>query len=131
MSCQYRPEILTDAYGRDELAKYYGELWLENLGTMVDRMIDARERLAGARIHDLHYEEFVRDPIAAVRRTYESFDEPFDARLEKTMRDHLRSNPGDRFGARRFEMEEFALTEAAIRRRFERYEARFEVARGV
>jgi len=131
MSCSYRPEILTDRYGRDELARYYGALWLENLGVMVDKMIDARARLPAGAVYDLHYATFVRDPVAAVRDIYAHFGETFDAGLECAMRAHLRANPGDRFGARRFTMEEFGLSEASIRHRFARYEARFEIARGV
>jgi hypothetical protein len=131
MSCQYRPEILSDRWKRAELARYYGAMWLEHLAVMVERMIDARPGLPEGAVYDLHYADFARDPVAAVRDVYRAFDEPFEAELEHSMREHLRTNPGDRFGARRFAMEEFGLSDAAIRRRFEHYESHFGVARGV
>jgi hypothetical protein len=130
MSCQYRPEILSERYAPADLARYYGGSWLENLGTMVDKMMDARATVPEGAVYDLHYEELARDPVAAVRRIYERFDEPFGVELEQAMREYLSRNPPDRFGARRFAMEEFGLSEAAIRRRFERYEATFAIARG-
>ena len=115
MSCSYRPEILTDRYDRAALARYYGELWLENLGTMVDNMMDARARLPEHAIYDLHYSHFIRDPVRAMRHIYEHFGEPFDPPFQRALHDFLRANPGDRFGTRSFTMEEFGLTELAIR----------------
>ena len=84
MSCSYRPEILTDRYDRAALARYYGELWLENLGTMVDNMMDARARLPEHAIYDLHYSHFIRDPVRAMRHIYEHFGEPFDPPFQRT-----------------------------------------------
>lgn len=130
MSCSYRPEILTERYGRGELARYYGTLWLEHLATMVDRMMDARHMLPAGAVYDLHYARFVKDPVAAVRDIYKQFDESFDPALEGAMRAYLLDHPGDRFGTRSVAMEEFALSEGAIRSRFERYESRFDVVRG-
>jgi hypothetical protein len=129
MSCTYRPEILSDVHTHADLERYYGALWLENLGTMVDKMMDFRARRPDASVYDVHYRDFIRDPLAVVARVYEFLGEPLTAELESRMRRHLDENPGDRFGARKFTPEQFGLSDAAVRERFEKYYERFEIVR--
>lgn len=131
MSCSYKPEILSDRYDRDSLRIYYGALWLENLGTMVDEMMDYRAAHPKAAIYDLHYDEFSRDPVASVREIFATFGEAFGSELEARMKRRLSESAADRFGARRFALEEFGLTRNAVHGRFERYYETFGIRRDV
>jgi hypothetical protein len=130
MSCSYRPEILSDVHTHAGLERFYGALWLENLGTMVDKMMDVRTLRPDAAIYDVHYHDLARDPLAVFSHIYDFLGEPFTAEVEGRMRRHLDDNPGDRFGTRKFTPEQFGLDDAAVHERFERYYDRFEIVRG-
>jgi hypothetical protein len=129
MSCSYRPEILSDRHDRSYLQRYYGALWLENLGTMVDKMMDYRASHPAATIYDLNYDRFAGDPVGSVRQILTRFGAPFDEAIEARMRGHLTANPANRFGARSFALEDFGLSRRAIHDRFARYTDLFAVTR--
>jgi hypothetical protein len=131
MSCSYKPEILSDRHDQASLWIYYGALWLENLGTMVDEMMDYRASHPNTAIYDLHYDAFARDPVASVREIFAMFGEPFDSEIEIAMKGRLAASAPDRFGARSFALEEFGLTRDAIHERFERYYEAFGIQRGI
>jgi hypothetical protein len=129
MSCSYRPEILSDRHTHADLEGFYGALWLRNLGAMVEAMMDYRDAHPHAAILDLHYHELMHDPVAAVHTINRAMGAPFSAELERQLRGHLAHNRAGRYGTRRFSLEQFGLDEAAVHERFERYYARFDIAR--
>ncbi len=81
-----------------------------------------------SRFFDLHYQDLVRDPIAAVRRIYDHFGLPFDAEAEQRMRVFLAANPQGKHGGHRYEVEQFGLDAGRLREQFRFYEERFAVA---
>ena len=131
MSCSYKPEILSDRHDHDALRIYYGALWLENLGTMVDKMMEYRTAHPNAAIYDLHYEEFSRAPVASVREIFATFGAELDSDVAARMTRRLADSAADRFGARSFALEDFGLTRAAVHQRFERYYEKFGIRRDV
>ena len=61
-SATSRPDSLSSA----DFDGYYGPMWVDVLGTMVDRLVDYRDRMGDDRFYDLHYRELVGDPVGAV-----------------------------------------------------------------
>jgi hypothetical protein len=125
LSLTARPESLTRS--RSDLHGYFGALWLEILGTMVDRLIEFRARRGDAGFADLHYLDFVRDPIAAVRGVYAHFSEALSGEAEAAMRRHLAASPQGRYGKHAYTGADFGLRRAAVDERFRAYCERFGV----
>ncbi len=125
LSLTARPESLMRS--RSDLHHYFGALWLEILGTMVDRLLAFRARHGDAGFADLHYTDFVRDPIAAVRGVYANFGETLSPAAEAAMRSHLAASPQGRHGKHAYSEAEFGLRPEAIDERFRAYRERFGV----
>jgi hypothetical protein len=123
LSVTSRPETLTAA----DIDGYFGPLWLDILSTMVDRMMDYRERIGSDRFYDLHYLDFVADPIRAVQGIYDHFGETLTAEARTAMRQHLARNPKGQHGSHRYTLEDFGLSETEVHDRFARYRERFDI----
>ena len=65
--------------------RYWGPMWVDVLGTMVDRLIEHRDRHGDERFLDLHYHELVDDPVGAVARIYTYFGETLSPEAEDLM----------------------------------------------
>lgn len=127
LSVTSRPDSLTRARDRAGLHRYFGRLWLEELGLMTDRMMDFRARRPDVRFHDLQYHDFVRDPIGEIRRAYAAFGETLCEPAERAMRAKLAASPQGRHGRHRYALAEFGLGAGEVRERFASYVARYDV----
>ncbi len=76
---------------------------------------------------DVQYTEFVRDPIATIRRVYSHFDMPFRAEAERRMIAFLAANPQGKHGEHRYTLEQFGLDAEAERERFRFYSDHYGV----
>jgi hypothetical protein len=78
---------------------------------------------------DIHFTEFMADPLEAIRRLYGSLDRELDGPTEARMRSFLASNPGDGGGGgTRYQFSDTGLDADAVRQRAARYQERFGVA---
>jgi hypothetical protein len=89
--------------------------------------MDFRERRGSQNFFDLHYHEFVRDPIAEVRRIYEHFGEALSADAEAAMTAHLAASPQGRYGSHEYSLEKTGLAPEQVNERFADYCAHFGV----
>jgi hypothetical protein len=129
LSCSTRPELLTEGYGPAACREFYGSFWANEYRIMVDRMMAFRERHPDARVYDLRYGDFVRDPIGSVEKIYAFFGESLGGEVADQMARHLEANPKDRFGGHRYALEDFHLTGAQLAESFAHYLERFEIER--
>lgn len=109
-------DVFTGAViGRDQL-----DLWSRGL----DLFRAERERHDPARFADVHYDDFVRDPIGTVESVYARFGLPFtgDARAAMT-RLHGESSTGAAKPAHRYSLADFGLTPEQVDERFADYAA--------
>lgn len=105
--------------------KQIGASVLEYLARSVERAIAARAALPAARFFDVHYEDFVTDPLAAVRASYAAFGLPLSELALACMREHAARSPRNRHGEHRYTLDQFGLADAQVRERFAGYTARF------
>lgn len=105
------------------------EEWAEHIAVALDHAVDVREsgRIPEDRILDLQFRDFLAEPIGFVKRIYDRFGMTFTAETESRMRDHLNTNPSDKHGAHFYRFGDTGLDEAALRRRFQRYQEAFDV----
>lgn len=77
---------------------------------------------------DMHFPEFIRDPVAMARRIYEHFRLDLSPADEERMRGFLAENPPGKHGAHRYTLERFGLDPAAERERYRFYQEYYGVA---
>jgi hypothetical protein len=123
LSFTARPDSLTHA----DLDGYWGPVWVDVLGTMVDRLVEHRDRCGDARFFDLHYRDLADDPVGSVARIYRHFGETLSPEAEALMQAHLEAHPKGKHGAHQYTLADFGLTESAVRDRFAAYTDRFGI----
>ncbi|MCU1370670.1 MAG: hypothetical protein JWO77_1864 [Ilumatobacteraceae bacterium] len=98
----------------------------------LERGMDARARgvIPPERIVDVHFQDFVADPVATVRGIYTALGRDLDDLTETTMRTFLADHPGDGGGGgTRYRFADTGLQEGPLRERAQAYEAVTGVAR--
>lgn len=87
----------------------------------LNRPLRVRERLGADRVYDLSYADLMRDPIPTMRGLYAWAGDEYTADAEAGMRAWLARNPQGRFGQHRYGLDDFGLSEAALRPYFSDY----------
>lgn len=116
----------SDAADSHDIAREWSEWNCE----AYDRSVAFRESGAidPSRIIDLHFRQFVTDPISEIRRIYDQFEIHLHPETELLMKQYVESNPDDRDGKH---VHRFAATGLDIdeeREKVRRYQETFEVA---
>jgi hypothetical protein len=108
----------------------FGPEWATFEEIVLRRGLDVRDTLVDAdtRIHDLHYEDLMRDPVEAVAGICAKFGVPFGDSSRAGVAQYIADHPKTKHGEHRYSAEEFGLTRAGLRRRFGFYIDRFGVA---
>jgi hypothetical protein len=94
---------------------------------MIERQNAFRDAHGEDAIHDIQYEDQLRDPIGEMRRLYARFDEPFTAEAETAMVNLLAEQPKGKHGKHVYSLEEFGLTEAGVRAHYRDYCERYAI----
>jgi hypothetical protein len=123
LSTTSRPDSLSSA----DFEGYFGPMWVDVLGTMVDRLVEHRDRCGDEGFVDVHYRELVADPVATVGRIYAHFGESLSDEAAVAMHDHLAGHPQGKHGSHAYTLADFGLDERAVRNRFAAYTERFGV----
>jgi hypothetical protein len=106
----------------------FGAEWVALEETGLLRAMAARERIADeSRFCDLHYNDLVADPVAAVTGIYEHFGIAVDDETRRRVVDFQQDNPQNKHGKHRYTPERFGLDKDLLRRRFAPYIDRFGV----
>lgn len=95
----------------------------------LDRSVDARESgtVPAARVIDVHFRDFLADPIATVRAIYERLGLELTPVAEQKMRAFLQANPQDKHGVHRYSFADTGLDAGLWRERAARYQRYFDV----
>lgn len=105
------------SYDRREL----GPVVLEYLAAKMDHAMDCRAGMDPARILDVDYSAFVADPAATVASIYDHFGLPAGEALRDAWRAHVADHPQGEHGEHTYSLDDYGLSEDAIRDRFARY----------
>lgn len=104
-----------------------GQCMLETFDVMIERTLAYKAKHGWDSIYDLQYAEVMRDPIAAIRKVYAHFDEPFTETAEKAMFDYMANNPQGKHGKHVYSLADYGLTREEIRVRYKDYCERFQI----
>jgi len=107
-----------------------GQQWSQSWEGAMRGGIAFREsgKVPPERFFDMHFPEFIRDPVAMVRRIYEHFDLDLSTANEKKMSGFLSENPSDKHGKHSYTLERFGLDPVAERERYRFYQEHYGVA---
>jgi hypothetical protein len=105
--------------------------WTESWARALERLIRFRDsgRIDPSRFYDVHYHEFLRDPVAMVERIYEHFGIELSSDAEQRIRRFLVENPQGKKGEHRYDPARFGLDARDVHERYRSYLERFGVER--
>ena len=117
--------LATDSTSSAEGGAEFAEYLLDGL----DRSVSAREdgTVPSAQVIDVHFQEFLSDPLGCVRAIYARLGLELTSTAEARMRDFLRENPQDKHGVHRYSLAETGLDAGDLRERARRYQEYFAV----
>lgn len=122
--CTNFRKLQEEAADPRQVAKEQLEVWSE----AVHKGLAARK----GREHqffDVHFKDFMRDPLATVRAIYEHFDVPMTERALAGLRSWREKNPPERYGKHSYDSEDLGISQGEIRERFGNYMERVGIAR--
>ncbi|WP_176594474.1 sulfotransferase [Sphingobium sp. EM0848] len=102
-----------------------GGFWFPRLVEWMRRFEAARERIGEHRFIDIDYREVAAHPMAQAERVLARFGIAVDEHVEEVLREFLAGNRREQRPMHDYSLERFGLDEAAIKREFAAYRARY------
>ena len=116
-------------YEEDVDRSAIGQWQVDLLSTGMEHAMEARRERDPAQFIDLHFHDFLSDPIGCVKRVYDHFDLELSDEAERRLRGWQAGNPKDKYGEHRYTLGDFGLRYEDVAERFARYAERFGVER--
>src|SRR3546814_11949651 len=88
---------------------------LDTFDLMIERQNAYRDRHGEDAIHDIQYDQQMRDPIGTMRKVYERLDEPFTPPVDAAMQKMMAANAKGRIGQHEDAPDESGLKAASDR----------------
>jgi hypothetical protein len=103
--------------------------WTPRLALALDRATAVRDsgRFPAERFYDVHFREFLADPLKTVEGIYRHFGIELTGEAADRMRRFVEENPPGKHGVHRYAAAEYGLDVSAERERFARYTDRFGI----
>ena len=103
--------------------------WTPRLALALDRATAVRDsgRFPADRFHDVHFREFLADPLKTVEGIYRHFGIELTGEAADRMRRFIDENPQGKHGVHRYAAAEYGLDVGVLRERFARYTDRFGI----
>ena len=118
---------LTGTFSDVDHTDYIIEHWPATLSALIDRAMDARDRIGEDAFFDVAYADVVRDPVAVVGTIYERFGIEWNAEKEAYFRRFHAANPQHKYGTHTYSLAEVGVDRAPLDARFARYYERYDV----
>ncbi|MFN2539234.1 MAG: sulfotransferase [Mycobacteriales bacterium] len=125
LACSLR-RLTTDQPTVQQAAQQYAD----DIPLALDRAVQAHRQgvFPKEQVVDLHFTQFIADPIGQIRRLYSEIGRDFTPQVEQRMRDFLADHPGDGGGGgKRYSFADTGLVEGQVRERTQAYVEEFGV----
>ena len=109
---------------------WMGAVARESFELGMRRMIKFREAGNEARVFDIQFAEFQRDPLAVIERLYAFLGEPLTDEARARMQAWRKATPRDKHGRHEYDAADFGLDPEDLREQFGFYSQRFGVPAG-
>lgn len=120
---------LTGTFSDVDHTAYIVEHWPATLSALLDRAMDARDRIGEDSFFDVAYADVVRDPVAVVGTIYQRFGIEWNPEKEAYLRRFHAANPQHQYGRHTYSLAEVGVDRAPLDARFARYYERYDVPR--
>jgi hypothetical protein len=94
-----------------------------------ERVMDFRDKHGEDRVIDVHYADMTNDPMGTMKQLYAALGDDWTAEAEAGIQAWLDDNPQNKFGKHEYKLAQYGLTKEQLEPMFERYLARYDVAR--
>ncbi len=94
-----------------------------------NRIMDFRDKFGEDRIIDVHYADLMNDPVGTTKALYATLGDEWTSAAEAGVQAWVDDNPQDKFGRHEYKLAQFGLSVEQLAPQFERYLARYDVAR--
>jgi hypothetical protein len=105
-----------------------GRYWADRIADLFHACVRDRHLVSPTRSTDVRFDEFMRDDLATVRRIYALAGQPVTAEAEAAWAAFMATHPRGVHGTVEYDLAQFGLDAAEIRRACAGYVARFGVA---
>jgi Sulfotransferase family len=105
-----------------------GRYWSDRLERMLRRCALDHDVLPPEQTIDVHFDGFMADDLATVRRVYDVAGQPLDEASRSAMAAFMAEHPRGRFGTIEYDLAQFGLDRAELRQASSLYSERFGVA---
>ncbi|MEM9706105.1 MAG: sulfotransferase [Pseudomonadota bacterium] len=122
-------QTITGSFSDANHRPYIAEHWTNMLERCINAVNAFRDANPDANIVDVHYKDFIRDPIETMRNVYVAFGDSAEGGPLDAMRERLAARPQNKYGRHDYAPEDFGLDPNALDERFADYRERYGVAR--
>jgi hypothetical protein len=116
-------QLNADQVDRDQIVREQMEIWASG----AERAIALREERGSDQFFDLHFGDFVSDPVGSVHRIYDHFDVPWSPECESALRAFSAENPQEKHGKHAHTLDAISIDRAEMLDRFSAYIDYFDV----
>lgn len=110
--------VLSDQVDQQQI----GKIALNRWSRAINRVLEIRRKNPALKIIDVHYGDFIKDPVNAVRTIYRQLDYDFSSELEENLNQYIaKSRKSGRGQKNRYSLQQFGLEESEVRDSFENY----------
>jgi hypothetical protein len=120
---------LTGTFSDADWRSYIAEIWTDTVDAMINRTLDFRDAHPEMQFVDVMYDDFIKDPVAAVAGIYDELGRELTSEAEKAVREMAAREPQHKFGKHTYALADIGLRREDIEDRFERYFDRFPQVR--
>jgi hypothetical protein len=115
--------------GKIEMPKdVLGPIVMDFYATSLERGLAMRDASSPERFVDVKHDDLVEEPMKVAERIYDHFGLPLDGAAESAFAAHIEAHPKGRHGAHEYDLEEWGITQAEVRKRFADYAERFSIS---
>lgn len=111
---------------RNEITREQMEIWASG----AERAMEVRKNAPHAQFYDLHFNDFVRDPVGSARKIYDSFGIEWTPECEQALTKWTQENPQEKHGKHGHTLDALEVSREEMLDRFGPYINHFNVAVG-
>ena len=110
-------------------AEWLGKDYPWQAAEHANRIMDFRDKFGEDRVIDVHYADLLSDPVGETRKLYAKLGDAWTAEAEAGIQGWVNDNPQDKFGRHEYKLAQYGHSVESLTPMFERYLARYDVAR--
>jgi hypothetical protein len=104
-----------------------GESLLDYWSYAMEKNLMDRVQIPDNRIFDIHFTDFISDPMEQIKRMYVHFGFELNRENEENMQKLLAHEAANKTPSHKYTLEEFGLKEKQVRERFKEYTTQFDL----